>query len=54
MKASNYNILTINAGSSSIKFAMYSMDESLNKLLSGQIKRIGLKNTVFTFKNSVL
>jgi len=53
MKAGNYNILTINAGSSSIRFAVYSTGESLKKLLSGQIKRIGLKNTEFTFKDLV-
>ena len=37
-------ILTINGGSSSIKFAVFTMDKSLVKTLDGQIKRIGLSN----------
>lgn len=53
MKASNLNILTINGGSSSIKFALYSMDEKLKKLFSGQIKRIGLTDPEFTVSNNI-
>jgi acetate kinase len=43
-------ILTINGGSSSIKFALYQQGHSLNKCLSGQISRIGLAGTELTFK----
>jgi acetate kinase len=53
MKASNLNILIINGGSSSIKFALYSMDEKPEKLFSGQIKRIGLDDAEFTVINNI-
>lgn len=52
MKQENLNILTINGGSSSIKFAMYGMAENPNKIVSGQIKRIGLHNPAFTVTKS--
>lgn len=52
MKNENANILVINAGSSSIKFALYSMDENPNKIFSGQIKRIGLSGPEFTVINN--
>jgi len=48
MKIKNENILVINVGSSSIKFALYSMDENPNIIFSGQIKRIGLSGPEFT------
>ena len=48
MKQENLNILTINGGSSSIKFAMYGIAENPIKIISGQIKRIGLDNPAFT------
>ena len=53
MKSGNSNILTINGGSSSIKFALYSMDENPKKIFSGQIKRIGLNDPVFTVINNI-
>ena len=53
MKPGNSNILTINGGSSSIKFAMYEMAENPNKILSGQIKRIGLHNPAFTVTKNI-
>ena len=46
MKSGYINILTINGGSSSIKFAICEMAEIPNKKLAGQIIRIGLPNTV--------
>jgi acetate kinase len=52
MKNENSNILVINGGSSSIKFALYSMDENPNIILSGQIKRIGLSGPEFTVINN--
>jgi acetate kinase len=52
MKNENANILVINGGSSSIKFASYSMDENPDKIFSGQIKRIGLSGPEFTVINN--
>jgi acetate kinase len=43
-------ILTINGGSSSIKFALYETGNSLRRLLDGRIERIGLPETRFTVK----
>ncbi len=44
-------ILTINGGSSSIKFAFYRVGEPLKRELYGKIDRIGLKGTVLTFND---
>ena len=52
MKSDDSNILTINGGSSSIKFALFNMDENPKKLFSGQIKRIGLDGPEFTITNN--
>jgi acetate kinase len=41
------NILTINSGSSSLKFSVYDMSRSEEALLSGEFKRIGLSHGVF-------
>lgn len=46
------NILTINGGSSSIKFALYASDNSFARLLSGKIENIGLPNAVLSFINT--
>jgi len=45
----NQSILTLNGGSSSIKFAIYSGGKSLTRKLSGHIDRIGQPNTRLTF-----
>lgn len=45
-------ILTINGGSSSIRFSLYQAGESLERTLSGKIDRIGLDGTTLTFNNS--
>ncbi len=45
------HILTMNGGSSSIKFAIYRADEILTRLLHGIIDRIGLKDSKLTFHN---
>ncbi len=45
-------ILTINSGSSSIKFALYQTDEPLERMLDGNIDRIGLQGTKLIFNNS--
>ncbi len=46
------NILAVNGGSSSIKFALYSMEGSPVKRLSGKIDRIGLPGAKLTFKSN--
>jgi acetate kinase len=53
MKNEISNILVINGGSSSIKFALYSLDENPNIIFSGQIKRIGLSGAEFTVINNI-
>jgi acetate kinase len=52
METENSNILVINGGSSSIKFSLYSKNENPNKIVSGQIKRIGLNGPEFTISNN--
>ena len=41
-------VLAVNAGSSSIKFALYNLTEPLLRRLSGKIERIGLSDTTLT------
>ncbi len=43
-------ILTINGGSSSIKFAVFEADRSLRRIQEGRIGRIGLPEAAFTVK----
>jgi acetate kinase len=43
-------ILTINGGSSSIKFVLYQIGEPLKRRLYGKVNRIGLSGTNLTFK----
>jgi acetate kinase len=45
---SNSFILTINGGSSSIKVALFHVGQTLRRVLSGKIERIGLSDSVFT------
>ncbi len=52
MKKPHINILTINGGSSSIKFALYQTGELLKKNLYGSVDRIGLPGTNLTFSES--
>ena len=47
MKSTEPCILTINGGSSSIKFALFETDRSLRRLLVGGIERIGLSGASF-------
>ena len=42
MKRANPHILTINGGSSSIKFALFEAGDPLRRVLEGEIERIGL------------
>jgi acetate kinase len=50
MKPANPCILTINGGSSSIKFALFEAEESLRRLLEGKIERIGLPEATLCVK----
>jgi acetate kinase len=49
MPANKDCILTINGGSSSIKFALYQNGNSFNRLLYGEIERIGISGTSFRY-----
>jgi acetate kinase len=46
------SLLTINGGSSSIRFALYEDAEPLRRLLDGKVDRVGLSGTNLTFKDS--
>ena len=46
------SVLTINGGSSSIKFALYKIGEPLTRALYGKVDRIGLSGTNLTFNDS--
>ena len=50
MRPANPNILTINGGSSSIKFALFESGNSLERILSGAIDRIGSPEAAFRVK----
>jgi len=52
MSTTNKNILTINGGSSSIKFALYSIDDKPLRKLYGKIDRIGLNDSALTATNA--
>ncbi len=47
-----HSVLTINGGSSSIKFALYQKGEPLKRSLYGKIDRIGLSGTNLTFHDA--
>jgi len=50
MKPANPHILTINGGSSSIKFALFESGDALQRILEGGIERIGLPAATFQVK----
>ena len=52
MKPNNSHILTINGGSSSIKFALYEAVKPLKRGLHGTVDRIGLSGTNLTFHDA--
>jgi acetate kinase len=52
MKKNEPGILTINGGSSSIKFALYAAVNSLKRGLHGTVDRIGLSGTNLTFHDA--
>ena len=51
IKTGKNHVLTINGGSSSIKFALYEVDLRLKEMLSGEIENIGQKSVALRFKN---
>lgn len=53
MKANKSCVLTINGGSSSIKFALYEIDETLTQLFYGEMESIGTKNAKLSFNNTI-
>ncbi len=52
MKTDNAHILTINGGSSSIKFALYAAVTRLQRGLHGAVERIGLSGTNLTYQEA--
>ena len=47
-----YSLLTINGGSSSIRFALFDVGEPPRRLLDGKVDRVGLSGTNLTFKDA--
>jgi acetate kinase len=54
MKPADSRILTINGGSSSIKFALFEAGESLRRILGGELERIGTPQATLRVKDSNL
>jgi len=52
MKPANSHILTINGGSSSIKFALFEPNDTPRRILAGGIERIGLPGATLRVKSS--
>ena len=52
MTHSQRRILTINGGSSSIKFGLFETGAALRRIVSGAIERIGLEGSTLIVKNS--
>jgi Acetokinase family len=52
MKPAHRRILTINGGSSSIKFALFEVGDSFQRVLEGEIERIGLPDAALRVKGS--
>ena len=54
MKAANPLVLTINGGSSSIKFALFEVGEALRRRVTGAVTRIGLPSARLEVKDAHL
>ena len=52
MLSASQNVLTINGGSSSIKFALYQAGVAMHRRLSGKIDRVGLSGTTLIFDDA--
>ncbi len=50
MKSANPHILTVNGGSSSIKFALFEAGDALQRVMEGRIERIGLPEATLRVK----
>jgi acetate kinase len=50
LKSGNPRILTINGGSSSIKFALFEAGDPLRRILEGEIERIGFPEAALRVK----
>jgi acetate kinase len=50
VKQAKASVLTINGGSSSIKFALFNATHTLQRILAGSIERIGLQESTFEVK----
>jgi acetate kinase len=46
------SILTLNAGSSSVKFALFELSEALRRMAHGAVERIGISGTQLTFSSA--
>ena len=53
MESGKSFVLTINGGSSSIKFALYEIERSLKQLFYGEIESIGTKTPKFSYTNTI-
>ncbi|MBK5271954.1 MAG: acetate/propionate family kinase [Bacteroidia bacterium] len=53
MEPGSSNILTINGGSSSIKFSLYKIEEPLVQLFYGEIENIGTKKSTLSFTKAI-
>ena len=54
MQSIKNKILTINGGSSSIKFSLYKIEDSLKELFSGEIENIGTNNANLSYHDKLL
>ena len=52
MKSADPRVLTINGGSSSIKFALFEVGAALRQILGGELERIGLPEATLRVKGS--
>ena len=52
MKSAGSRVLTINGGSSSIKFALFEVGAALRRILGGELERIGLPEATLRVKGS--
>ena len=52
MKTADPRVLTINGGSSSIKFALFEVGAALRRILGGELERIGLPEATLRVKGS--
>ena len=53
LKQAKLTVLAINGGSSSIKFALYTIDDALQRRLHGKVERIGLRDTTLMFDDTM-